>query len=98
MSPSQVGIDLGLCSCDLNPGSGRLAYRGRVMNRASRIAGVAAAGQVLVSGAAWAQITAAAVVPSPAAPSRPIAAIRLGPMALKGVRDRVEVMQCVLQP
>ncbi|GFR49257.1 hypothetical protein Agub_g11275, partial [Astrephomene gubernaculifera] len=47
----KVGLDVGLASHTLTEASGRLSYRGRVMNRAARIAGIAAAGQVLCSGA-----------------------------------------------
>jgi hypothetical protein len=39
-----VGIDLGGTSTALVEASGRLAYKGRVLNRAARIAGLAQAG------------------------------------------------------
>ncbi|KXZ42842.1 hypothetical protein GPECTOR_115g336 [Gonium pectorale] len=49
----KVGLDVGAVSYSLVEASGRLSYRGRVMNRAARIAGTAAPGQVLCSGAVW---------------------------------------------
>ncbi|GFR41358.1 hypothetical protein Agub_g2041, partial [Astrephomene gubernaculifera] len=49
----KVGLDVGPVTYSLTASSGRLSYRGRVMNRAARIAGKAAAGQVLCSGAVW---------------------------------------------
>lgn len=44
----------------LNEASGRLGYRGKVMNRASRVAGKAAAGQVLCTDVCWQACLAAA--------------------------------------
>ncbi|GLI64664.1 hypothetical protein VaNZ11_007992 [Volvox africanus] len=100
----KVGIDVGSTTCDLNPGSGRLTYRGRVMNRASRIAGIAAAGQVLVSGAVWEEVAAAVAASASASvtdgggspPPPPIAALSLGNVSLKGVKEPLEVLQCSL--
>ncbi len=51
--PLQVGLDTGLATHSLNEASGRLGYRGKVMNRASRVAGKAAAGQVVCTDACW---------------------------------------------
>ncbi|KAG2423445.1 hypothetical protein HXX76_015316 [Chlamydomonas incerta] len=49
----KVGIDTGRASHTLTEASGRLSYRGKVMNRASRVAGKAAPGQVLITEEAW---------------------------------------------
>ncbi|KAG2429952.1 hypothetical protein HYH02_013903 [Chlamydomonas schloesseri] len=49
----KVGIDMGRASHTLTEASGRLSYRGKVMNRASRVAGKAAPGQVLITEEAW---------------------------------------------
>jgi class 3 adenylate cyclase len=42
----KAGVDCGEASSGVNPTTGRIAYRGRLMNRAARIAGKAASGQV----------------------------------------------------
>ena len=42
----QVGMDTGFVADSINATTGRMAYRGRPMNRAARIASKALAGQV----------------------------------------------------
>ncbi|GFR49580.1 hypothetical protein Agub_g11646, partial [Astrephomene gubernaculifera] len=94
----KVGIDVGFAACSLTATSGRLSYRGRVMNRAARIAGIAAAGQVLCSGAAWEGVTAEALRPPSGGglpPCLNLSAVSLGPMVLKGIKEPLEVLQCV---
>ncbi len=54
----RVGLHVGEVSCDVHSSTGRLSYRGRVMNRAARIAYKARDGQVLCSRAAWSVIEA----------------------------------------
>lgn len=49
----KTGLDHGEVLARLHSTAGRMTYRGRVMNRAARIAGVAAAGQVLCSRGLW---------------------------------------------
>lgn len=49
----KLGIDVGQVSGEVHPLTGRMSYRGRVMNRAARIASVAGTGQVYCSGAVW---------------------------------------------
>ncbi len=51
-----VGIHVGDVSCDVHVSTGRLAYRGKVMNRAARIMQKSRPGQVLVSRDAWSVI------------------------------------------
>lgn len=43
---SQAGIDMGGVHCRVNPATGRMAYMGKAMNRAARIAGHATSSQV----------------------------------------------------
>lgn len=54
----RAGIHVGEVSCDVHSSTGRLSYRGRVMNRAARIAYKARDGQVLCSRTAWSVIQA----------------------------------------
>ncbi|GFR42827.1 hypothetical protein Agub_g3784 [Astrephomene gubernaculifera] len=49
----RAGIHVGEVACDVHSSTGRLSYRGRVMNRAARIAYKAEDGQVLCSRTAW---------------------------------------------
>ncbi|GFH21131.1 guanylyl and adenylyl cyclase family member [Haematococcus lacustris] len=48
-----AGVDVGEVACDLTPANGRFNYRGRCLNRAARINGLAASGQVWCSQMAW---------------------------------------------
>ncbi|KAL6761964.1 nucleotide cyclase [Haematococcus lacustris] len=41
----KVGVDVGEVACDLTPANGRFNYRGRCLNRAARINGLAVSGQ-----------------------------------------------------
>ncbi|GFH07643.1 guanylate cyclase domain-containing protein [Haematococcus lacustris] len=50
----RVGADVGAVRTSLQPVTGVMAFRGRVMNRAARIASRAGSGQVLCSAAVWA--------------------------------------------
>ncbi|KAL6756549.1 nucleotide cyclase [Haematococcus lacustris] len=56
----RVGVDVGEVACDLTPANGRFNYRGRCLNRAARINGIAESGQVWCSEAAWAAARGAA--------------------------------------
>ncbi len=85
----QVGLATGHASHMLTEASGRLSYRGRVMNRAARIAGIAAAGQVLCSGEVW-----EACDLSPGFCEH-VGGVSLGKMNLKGIASPVEVLQCL---
>ncbi|KAJ9529019.1 hypothetical protein QJQ45_007090 [Haematococcus lacustris] len=42
----KAGVDVGEVACDLTPANGRFNYRGRCLNRAARINGLAASGQL----------------------------------------------------
>ncbi|KXZ47866.1 hypothetical protein GPECTOR_32g479 [Gonium pectorale] len=85
----KVGLATGHATHTLTEASGRLSYRGRVMNRAARIAGIAAAGQVLCSGAVW-----EACDLSPGFSER-VRGVSLGEMNLKGISSPIEVVQCL---
>lgn len=50
----QAGVDAGSAHAELNLPTGRLTYRGPVLNRASRISGLAGLGEVGVGGLGWA--------------------------------------------
>eukprot|EP00798_Chlamydomonas_sp_ICE-L_P016127 gene16127-22271_t len=47
------GIDVGSFSSHINPSSGRIEHRGKVMNRAARISTVAQASMVYISSRTW---------------------------------------------
>ena len=74
----------------LTEASGRLSYRGRPMNRAARIAGICAAGKVLVSGDVW-----AAACEEDAGMAYSYSGISLGAIPLKGVAQPIEVVEVV---
>ncbi|KAG2446181.1 hypothetical protein HXX76_000774 [Chlamydomonas incerta] len=98
----KVGLDVGPVTYSLTESSGRLSYRGRVMNRAARIAGTASPGQLLCSGAVWAACEAS-MAGSTCGGGRQgdgcgrnvsLVGARLGALALKGIQAPVEVVQC----
>ncbi|KAG2501942.1 hypothetical protein HYH03_000440 [Edaphochlamys debaryana] len=84
----KVGLDIGTTTHTLTSASGRLSYRGKPMNRAARIAGIGAAGQVLCSGDTW----EACAAEDPRLLDR-YSGVSLGCMALKGVAQPLEVVQ-----
>ncbi|KAG2485784.1 hypothetical protein HYH03_015495 [Edaphochlamys debaryana] len=85
----KVGLDMGSATHMLTESSGRLSYRGRVMNRAARVAGVAAAGQVLCTVGAWDACEQEGIYDDG------VSGISLGAMSLKGLSAPVGVVQCV---
>jgi len=54
----KVGVDCGEVTAELHPYTGRLNYRGAVLNRAARVANKAGEMQVLATGRAWARAQA----------------------------------------
>ncbi|GIL88278.1 hypothetical protein Vretifemale_16198 [Volvox reticuliferus] len=94
----KVGIDVGLVADSINATTGRMAYRGRTMNRAARIASRALAGQVHCSAAVWAAAADRLAALAGAPPGTPgygeeeVAATSLGLQSLKGVMDKIEIM------
>ncbi|KAG1678413.1 hypothetical protein FOA52_015180 [Chlamydomonas sp. UWO 241] len=88
----KIGIDMGQVQADVSPVSGRMTYRGRVMNRAARISGKASAGMQWCSTAVWEQAN------GPSTRARVLAAdirgTQLGTFPLKGVAENVKLVQC----
>ncbi|KAG2431809.1 hypothetical protein HXX76_009304 [Chlamydomonas incerta] len=88
----KCGLDVGEVTHTLTEASGRLSYRGRPMNRAARIAGISAAGQVLVSGDTW-----AAACEDDASMAHSYSGISLGAIPLKGVAQPIEIVEVVME-
>ncbi|GIL44411.1 hypothetical protein Vafri_1891 [Volvox africanus] len=85
----KAGVDCGPARASLNGATGRIAYRGRVMNRAARINARGSSGQVLCSRSAW-QAASEAEEVGPAA--RGLAALSLGHVMLKGIGEPMEIL------
>lgn len=85
----RTGIDHGSVHHNINTVSGRMAYRGRVMNRSSRISMAAATSQVCCSRGAW-ELAESELGPGQDA----LAATSLGMFDLKGIVDKLEVFAC----
>ncbi|GFH07648.1 guanylate cyclase domain-containing protein, partial [Haematococcus lacustris] len=68
----KVGADVGAVRTSLQPVTGVMAFRGRVMNRAARIASRAGSGQVLCSAAVWAHWAGNSMLASDGLPSRAV--------------------------
>ncbi|KAJ9511369.1 hypothetical protein QJQ45_029811, partial [Haematococcus lacustris] len=68
----KVGADVGAVRTSLHPVTGVMAFRGRVMNRAARIASRAGSGQVLCSAAVWAHWAGNSMLASDGLPSRAV--------------------------
>ncbi|KAG2500097.1 hypothetical protein HYH03_001680 [Edaphochlamys debaryana] len=93
----KVGIDVGPVTYSLTPASGRLSYRGKVMNRAARVAGAAASGQVLCTGAVWTACEAGMASVSGGeggGGGASVFGLSLGRAPLKGITAPVELVQC----
>ncbi|GLI68041.1 hypothetical protein VaNZ11_012364 [Volvox africanus] len=87
----KTGIDIGHVLARLHTMTGRMTYRGKVMNRAARISAAASSGQVLCSSEAWESCTASASA------LRLVSATSLGLFQLKGIQERIEVFHCTYQ-
>ncbi|GIL52673.1 hypothetical protein Vafri_8489 [Volvox africanus] len=87
----KTGIDIGHVLARLHTMTGRMTYRGKVMNRAARISAAASSGQVLCSSEAWEYCTASASA------LRLVSATSLGLFQLKGIQERIEVFHCTYQ-
>ncbi len=87
----KTGVDTGQVLGEVHAMTGRMTYRGKVMNRAARIASTASTGQVLCSADTWelAQARDAAALGT-----GKITSSSLGQFRLKGVADRIEIMHC----
>ena len=88
----RMGVHVGEPELRVDGRTGRVDYVGRMVNASARVAAAGHGGQVLVSGAAWAQVAGSAELPGQAA--RPLGTFRLRgldtPLAL------VEVLQASL--
>ena len=83
----RMGVHVGEPECRVDERTGRTDYLGRMVNVAARVATAGHGGQVLVSGAAWAQ--AAQAVEALGRPAvRPLGAFRL-----KGIDDAVALVE-----
>ncbi len=89
----KVGVDAGAADATIVPSTGRVDYRGRVMNRAARIAAKAQAGQVWSSRAAWVQ---AQEGDEDVAVEELLECRFLGAVPLKGVSEALELVHCKL--
>ncbi|GIL79822.1 hypothetical protein Vretifemale_9103 [Volvox reticuliferus] len=90
----KTGVDVGHAVGEVNALTGRICYRGKVVLRAARVMQSASSNQVLASGEAWA---AALVSSSGLLQLRGVVGDRLGPFKLRGIADRVEMVQIRLQ-
>ncbi|KAG2493662.1 hypothetical protein HYH03_008176 [Edaphochlamys debaryana] len=87
----KVGLDVGFVSDSINATTGRMAYRGRPMNRAARIASKALAGQVHCSSGVWHAAADRLAVVARAGGEDAVTASSLGLHSLKGVMEKIEV-------
>ncbi|KAG2501549.1 hypothetical protein HYH03_000056 [Edaphochlamys debaryana] len=90
----KTGVDVGHAVGEVNALTGRICYRGKVVARSARISQNASSNQVLCSGEAWAAAMAGAAGPLQL---RGVVGDRLGPFKLRGVAEKVEVVQVRLQ-
>ncbi|GFR48855.1 hypothetical protein Agub_g10809 [Astrephomene gubernaculifera] len=87
----KTGVDTGQVLGEVHAMTGRMTYRGKVMNRAARIASTASTGQVLCSSDSWQlAMTADAQVML----SNKVSGTSLGQFRLKGVAEKIEIHHC----
>jgi len=93
----KCGIDYGPVRADIAPATARVTYRGRVMNRAARIASVAKSGQVVVSQGAWdaagSEVAPPAVLGLPLA-DKEVHGNHLGSHKLRGIPEEMGLIHC----
>jgi predicted ATPase/class 3 adenylate cyclase len=83
----RMGLHVGEPECRMDPRTGRADYFGRMVNVAARVSDAGHGGQVLLSGAAWAQ-----VANTLEALGRPVAR-PLGEFRLKGLEEPVPLVE-----
>lgn len=76
----KIGIDCGHIVGDISPATGRVTYRGKVMNRAARTCEKAGSGQVWCSNTVWQKAVAQGIQ---AGARATVDAVPMGPMRLK---------------
>ncbi|GFR41833.1 hypothetical protein Agub_g2611 [Astrephomene gubernaculifera] len=87
------GLDCGDVLARVHTTTGRMTYRGRVMNRAARIAGLATAGQVLCSRGLWDD---SGLEAAPELCQLALAVGEsMGEMQLKGLSSKMEIINCI---
>ncbi|KAG1664272.1 hypothetical protein FOA52_009774 [Chlamydomonas sp. UWO 241] len=87
----KIGIDVGHVQADVSPVTGRMSYRGKVMNRAARICAKASSGMQWCSAAVWDQVVSKCGEHLPS-----ILGTELGAFNLKGIPDSVHLVQNAL--
>ncbi|KAL6754411.1 nucleotide cyclase [Haematococcus lacustris] len=91
----KVGVDVGRVHADINPMTARMTYRGRVMNRAARIADKAHSGSVWCSQAAWEGCSQAC---PELVTQLGVKGHSLGQFSLKGVLEPMHLMRMQSDP
>mmetsp|Transcript_28764 Transcript_28764/g.85064 ORF Transcript_28764/g.85064 Transcript_28764/m.85064 type:complete len:1264 (-) Transcript_28764:2219-6010(-) len=89
----KIGVDCGQVLADVSPVTGRMTYRGRVMNRAARISSKAYTGALWCTHDMWKQIQ---LEHGPAARRIGLTCEWLGSFELKGIQGSVELVQSSL--
>lgn len=87
----KTGVDTGQVLGEVHAMTGRMTYRGKVMNRAARIASTASTGQVLCSSDSW---QLAASTDSEVMVAAKASGTTLGQFRLKGVAEKIEIYHC----
>lgn len=87
----KTGVDTGQVLGEVHAMTGRMTYRGKVMNRAARVASTASTGQVLCSADAWELVKSKDLA---ALEACKVTASSLGQFRLKGVAERIEIYHC----
>eukprot|EP00198_Chlamydomonas_reinhardtii_P006519 XP_001695855.1 predicted protein [Chlamydomonas reinhardtii] len=87
----KTGVDTGQVLGEVHAMTGRMTYRGKVMNRAARIASTASTGQVLCSSDSW-QLAMSA--DSQVMLANKVSGTSLGQFRLKGVAEKIEIHHC----
>lgn len=87
----KTGVDTGQVLGEVHAMTGRMTYRGKVMNRAARIASTASTGQVLCSADSWELMQSRDMA---ALTASKITSSSLGQFRLKGVAERIEIFHC----
>ncbi|KAL6751778.1 hypothetical protein V8C86DRAFT_3029931 [Haematococcus lacustris] len=89
----KIGLDVGRVAATVMPQTGRIHYRGKVMNRAARVCSRCLPGQVLATGLVWEYSAQQGGLQA--------AGVRgdaLGPAEMKGVPGLIELVHCYLGP
>ena len=91
----KIGIDMGHTSSEISPCTGRLIYRGRVMNRASRISSMAPSGLCWCSLNAWQEAERQAGSSDALLYDYEVQGWEVGSVELKGIAGQMSVVQFI---